>query len=83
LPGALVRIDHGIYVGDPGREMAPRTVQCDAQRQRAPAARRHSSGNGAQGIITITYTPVESGGATGRIIRLIGGIHLFGGVRLE
>ena len=38
-------------------------------------------GNGAQGIIVITYTPA-GGGPVGRIIRLRGGVRLKGGVRL-
>jgi hypothetical protein len=38
-------------------------------------------GAGAQGIIVITYTPTVT--VTGRIIRLIGGLRLIGGVRLQ
>jgi hypothetical protein len=39
---------------------------------------RPIAGNGAQGIIVVTYTP----STTGRIIRLRGGVRLLGGVRL-
>jgi hypothetical protein len=42
-----------------------------------------NGGVGAQGIIIITYTPSGGGGATGRVIRLIGHVRLRGGVRLR
>lgn len=40
----------------------------------------YKGGDGGQGIIVVTYTPTAP--ATGRIIRLTGGLRLVGGVRL-